>query len=174
MGFEKPSPIQEEAIPPALKRTNIIAKAKTGTGKTGAYAIPVIQMIDKEADHIQALVIVPTRELALQTSSTLKNLSKYIELEIMVSTGGTSVKEDVMRLSQTVHILVGTPGRILDLTMKKVADLSKCRHVVVDEVDKLLSDHFMPVTEKLFSYLPDEKQILLFSATYPKETTQAF
>lgn len=99
MGFEAPSPIQEQSIPAALLGRNIVARAKNGTGKTAAYAIPLIQKIDPELKKIQALVLVPTRELAMQTSLVIKNLSKHIKIECMVSTGGTLVREDFYRLS---------------------------------------------------------------------------
>ena len=174
MGYEKPSPVQEESIPAALKGQNIIAKAKTGTGKTGAYGIPLISRIDLQNPNIQALVLVPTRELALQTALTLKQLGKYLKLQVMVSTGGTQLKEDILRLENPVHVIVATPGRILDLTERELTDFSDLKVAVLDEVDKLLSTHFMPVTEKLFSYFPRKLQIMMFSATFPKETTQKF
>jgi ATP-dependent RNA helicase DDX6/DHH1 len=98
MGFENPSPIQEETIPLALQNKNIIARAKNGTGKTASYAIPIIQKIDTSKNQIQALVLVPTRELAMQTSLVIKELGKHKKIESMVSTGGTSVKEDIYRL----------------------------------------------------------------------------
>jgi ATP-dependent RNA helicase DDX6/DHH1 len=174
MGYEKPSPIQEEAIPLIMEGKNIIGKAKTGTGKTGAYAIPAISMIDKDDTNVQVLVIVPTRELALQTSATMKKFSAYLDLEIMSSLGGTSIKEDILRLENTVHIIVATPGRILDLAEKGVVDLSTVKIAILDEVDKLLSTHFRPVTEQLFEYFKEDVQTLLFSATFPKESTMEF
>jgi ATP-dependent RNA helicase DDX6/DHH1 len=142
MGFEWPSPIQEETIPLALKGTNVIARAKNGTGKTAAYSIPVIEKIDVSKNKIQALILVPTRELAMQTSFVIKELGKHKKVECMVSTGGTQVKEDIYRMNQTVHIVVATPGRINDLAMREVADLSECKMIVLDEVDKLLSIDF--------------------------------
>lgn len=122
-GYEAPSPIQEESIPAALKGKNIIARAKNGTGKTASYAIPLIEKVDTTKDHIQGLVLVPTRELAMQTSFVIKELGKHKKIECMVSTGGNPVKEDIYRLYQTVHIIVATPGRILDLASKNVAKL---------------------------------------------------
>lgn len=157
-----------------LRVNNIIGKAKTGTGKTGAYAIPAISLIDKEDPNVQVLVIVPTRELALQTSATMKKFSKYLKLEIMGALGGTSIREDILRLENPVHIIVATPGRILDLAEKEVVDLSTVKTVILDEVDKLLSTHFMPVTQNIFEYLSKDVQVLLFSATFPKETTVKF
>jgi ATP-dependent RNA helicase DDX6/DHH1 len=113
-------------------------------------------------------VLVPTRELALQTSYVIKNLGKFKKLECMVSTGGTKVSEDFYRLNQTVHVIVATPGRICDLIQRNVANVSKCKFVVLDEVDKLLSSDFREIVEKIIRLLPSP-QIALFSATYPQE-----
>ncbi|KAH7912195.1 eukaryotic translation initiation factor 4A-like protein [Hygrophoropsis aurantiaca] len=166
-GFEKPSPIQEESIPIALTKRDILARAKNGTGKTAAFVIPSLQQIDVGKNKIQALLLVPTRELALQTSQVCKILGKHMGVQVMVTTGGTTLKDDIMRLSETVHVLVGTPGRILDLAGKNVADLSECPVFVMDEADKLLSPEFTPVMEQLLSFLPTDRQVMLFSATFP-------
>ncbi|KAJ3321451.1 DExD/H-box ATP-dependent RNA helicase dhh1 [Boothiomyces sp. JEL0866] len=166
-GFEKPSPIQEEAIPMALANRDILARAKNGTGKTAAFVIPVLEKVAAEKNYIQALILVPTRELALQTSQVCKTLGKHLNLQIMVTTGGTSLKDDILRLNQPVHIVVATPGRILDLAGKSVADLSKCTTFVMDEADKLLSPEFQPVIEQLIGHCSPQRQILLFSATFP-------
>ncbi|CDI79150.1 ATP-dependent RNA helicase, putative [Eimeria acervulina] len=166
-GFEKPSPIQEEAIPVAIAGRNILARAKNGTGKTAAFAIPVLEKCQINKRAIQGLILVPTRELALQTSAVVKELGKYLNVQCMVSTGGTSLRDDIMRLHNTVHVLVGTPGRILDLANKDVADLRQCHIVVMDEADKLLSPEFQPIVEKLLEFIPMQRQILMFSATFP-------
>jgi ATP-dependent RNA helicase DDX6/DHH1 len=133
-GFERPSPIQEESIPIALTGSDIIARAKNGTGKTAAFSIPAIEKIDSNKNFIQVLLLVPTRELALQTSQVCKELAKHLNIQIMVSTGGTSLRDDIMRLYQPVHMLVGTPGRILDLVNKGVCTLHECTMLVMDEV----------------------------------------
>ena len=166
-GFEHPSPIQEEAIPIALSGRDILARAKNGTGKTAAYVIPTLERVNTKKNKIQAVLLVPTRELALQTSQVAKTLGKHLGVEIMVSTGGTTLKDDILRLGQTVHILVGTPGRILDLASKGIADLSQCTTYVMDEADKLLSPEFTPVMEQLLGLMPKERQVMLFSATFP-------
>lgn len=166
-GFERPSPIQEEAIPIALTKRDVLARAKNGTGKTAAFVIPALQQIDINKPKIQALLLVPTRELALQTSQVCKILGKHMGIQVMATTGGTTLKDDIMRLSETVHVLVGTPGRILDLAGKSVADLSECPVFVMDEADKLLSPEFTPVMEQLLSFLPTDRQVMLFSATFP-------
>ncbi|CAL8468653.1 g8193 [Coccomyxa elongata] len=166
-GFEKPSPIQEESIPIALTGRDILARAKNGTGKTAAFTIPLLERIDTSKNEIQAMILVPTRELALQTSQVCKELGKHLGVEVMVTTGGTSLRDDIMRLHAVVHIMVATPGRILDLASKGVAKLNKCRMLVMDEADKLLSPEFQPIIEQLISFLPAERQICLYSATFP-------
>merc|ERR1739838_235738 len=126
-GWEKPSPIQEASIPIALSGRDILARAKNGTGKTGAYSIPILESIDTNRDYIQGMIIVPTRELALQTSQIAIELSKHIGVRVMVTTGGTNLKDDIMRIYEKVHLVVATPGRILDLMEKNVANVEKCK-----------------------------------------------
>ncbi|PUZ48179.1 hypothetical protein GQ55_7G225100 [Panicum hallii var. hallii] len=166
-GFEKPSPIQEESIPIALTGSDILARAKNGTGKTAAFCIPALEKIDQDKNAIQVVILVPTRELALQTSQVCKELGKHLKIQVMVTTGGTSLKDDIIRLYQPVHLLVGTPGRILDLTKKGICMLKDCSMLIMDEADKLLSPEFQPSIEQLIRYLPSNRQILMFSATFP-------
>ncbi|XP_040171079.1 ATP-dependent RNA helicase me31b [Anopheles arabiensis] len=166
-GWEKPSPIQEAAIPIALVGKDILARAKNGTGKTGAYSIPVLEQVDPTKDYIQALIIVPTRELALQTSQICIELAKHMNIRVMVTTGGTNLKDDIMRIYQKVQVIIATPGRILDLMDKEVANMSQCRMLVLDEADKLLSQDFKGMLDHVIMRLPKERQILLFSATFP-------
>eukprot|EP00754_Rhynchopus_humris_P026146 Rhum_TRINITY_DN14996_c3_g32::Rhum_TRINITY_DN14996_c3_g32_i1::g.132278::m.132278/K12614/DDX6, RCK, DHH1; ATP-dependent RNA helicase DDX6/DHH1 len=167
-GFERPSPIQEICIPIAIAKQDILARAKNGTGKTGAFLIPALQKINAENKFIQAVVLTPTRELALQTSHVAKELGKHVGgIQIMVTTGGTSLPDDILRLSQTVHLLVATPGRLVDLASRSVADLSRADLIIMDEADKLLSPEFAPLVDQTLSFLPKERQILLFSATFP-------
>jgi ATP-dependent RNA helicase DDX6/DHH1 len=115
----------------------------------------------------QVLILIPTRELALQTSSIVKEIGKEMGVQCMVTTGGTSLKDDIMRLYNPVQIVVATPGRILDLATKKVADLSKCKMIIMDEADKLLSEEFQPVLEDIIKLCDPDHQICLFSATFP-------
>jgi ATP-dependent RNA helicase DDX6/DHH1 len=128
-----------------------------------------LERINTNNNKIQALLLTPTRELALQTSQVAKNLSKHISppMQVMVTTGGTSLKDDILRLEEKVHIIVGTPGRILDLASKGLADLSECGIFVMDEADKLLSEEFKPVAEALLQLCAKERQVMLFSATFP-------
>ncbi|GFY90285.1 RNAhelicase-like 8 [Actinidia rufa] len=188
-GFERPSPIQEESIPIALTGSDILARAKNGTGKTAAFCIPALEKIDQDNNVIQAVILVPTRELALQTSQVCKELGKHLNIQVMVTTGGTSLRDDIMRLYQPVHLLVGTPGRILDLAKKnlnlvvhnlKLLDVSDGWFIgyIYDDygdssggagyqADKLLSPEFQPSVEQLIRFLPSNRQVLMFSATFP-------
>ena len=166
-GFEKPSPIQEESIPVALTGRDILARAKNGTGKTAAFVIPALEKINPKVSKIQCLILVPTRELAMQTSQVCKTLGKHLGINVMVTTGGTGLRDDIVRLQDSVHIVVGTPGRILDLAGKQVADLSECPMFIMDEADKLLSVEFTPVIEQLLRFHPKDRQVMLFSATFP-------
>jgi len=172
-GWESPSPIQEASIPIALTGRDILARAKNGTGKTGAYTIPLIERIDTSRNEIQAMIVVPTRELALQTSQICIELGKWLGCSCMVTTGGTSLKDDIMRLDDTVHMIVATPGRVLDLMNKEIVDARKCTMLVLDEADKLLSQDFKGMLDNIIAKLPKQRQILLYSATFPN-TVEAF
>ncbi len=179
-GFEKPSPIQEEAIPVALMGRDILARAKNGTGKTAAFVIPTLEKIKPRLNKIQALILVPTRELALQISQVVKTLSKHMEINTMVTTGGTSLRDDILRLHDPVHIMVGTPGRVLDLASRRLAVFDECKVFVMDEADKMLSREFKIIIEQILKFFPQSEpgkgnayQSLLFSATFPI-TVKAF
>ncbi|KAJ7305357.1 hypothetical protein JRQ81_011287 [Phrynocephalus forsythii] len=168
MGWEKPSPIQEESIPIALSGRDILARAKNGTGKSGAYLIPLLERLDLKKDKIQAMVIVPTRELALQVSQICIQVSKHMGgAKVMATTGGTNLRDDIMRLDDTVHVVIATPGRILDLIKKGVAKVDHVQMIVLDEADKLLSQDFVQIMEDIILTLPKNRQILLYSATFP-------
>ncbi|XP_076665332.1 ATP-dependent RNA helicase me31b [Andrena cerasifolii] len=171
-GWDKPSPIQEASIPIALSGKDVLARAKNGTGKTGAYSIPVLEQVDPRKDVIQALVIVPTRELALQTSQICIELAKHMDIKVMVTTGGTNLRDDIMRIYQKVQVIIATPGRILDLMDKNVANMDHCKILVLDEADKLLSQDFKGMLDHVISRLPHARQILLYSATFPLTVKQ--
>jgi len=166
-GWEKPSPVQEASLPVSLSGKDILARAKNGTGKTGAYTIPILEQIDANQDVIQGLILVPTRELALQTSQIAIELAKHLDIKVMVTTGGTNLKDDIMRMYDKVQLVVATPGRIIDLMEKRVANLEKCKILCLDEADKLLSQDFRGMMDRLLSFLPPNRQILLYSATFP-------
>ena len=144
-----------------------MARAKNGTGKTAAFLIPLLEKIEPEKSKTQALILVPTRELALQTSQVCKILGQHLGVQVMVTTGGTGLKDDIIRLNETVHVMVGTPGRIADLARKEVVKLDECTTFVMDEADKLLSPEFTPTIEQLLGFHPKERQVMLFSATFP-------
>lgn len=166
-GWEKPSPIQEASIPIALARRDILARAKNGTGKTGAYAIPIMEIVDPKDNYVQAMIIVPTRELALQTSQICIELGKHLGIKVMVTTGGTNLKDDIMRLYDPVHVVIATPGRGLDLMNKEILKVDQCSMLVLDEADKLLSQDFKGMLDQMISHLPGDRQVLLYSATFP-------
>jgi ATP-dependent RNA helicase DDX6/DHH1 len=130
---------------------NVLARAKNGTGKTAAFSIPMLQQIDTGKKTIQGLVLVPTRELALQTAAVLKQLGKHMKLEVVSITGGNPLRDDILRLKAPtgVHVLVGTPGRICDLASRGIARLNNCRVIALDEADKLLSAEFQSGVEEL-------------------------
>nr|BAF57607.1 DEAD box RNA helicase Me31B [Dugesia japonica] len=171
-GWEMPSPIQEASIPISLIGRDILARAKNGTGKTGAYSIPLLEKIDPSINQIQGIILVPTRELALQTSQICTELAKHTETKIMVTTGGTSLKDDIVRLQQTVHIILATPGRVNDLIKRDIVSTNFCKILVIDEADKLLSADFEEVIDYIISKLPTQRQIMLYSATFPQSVQQ--
>ncbi|OAJ44094.1 ATP-dependent RNA helicase dhh1 [Batrachochytrium dendrobatidis JEL423] len=159
-GFERPSPIQEESIPIALAGRDILARAKNANWKNCCFCHSC-------AGKNQYPKKPYSRELALQTSQVCKLLGKHMNVQVMVSTGGTTLKDDILRLGQTVHILVATPGRVLDLAGRGIANLSQCQTFVMDEADKLLSPEFAPIIEQLIAFCHKSRQIFLFSATFP-------
>jgi ATP-dependent RNA helicase DDX6/DHH1 len=140
-GWETPSPIQEESIPVAMAGRDILARAKNGTGKTGAFCIPILSQIRSEVKKLQALIVVPTRELALQTSNICLKLSKHLHLNVLVTTGGTSMQEDLLR-KEGAQVIVATPGRIFAFLEKKLVTAEECKFLVLDEADKLLASDF--------------------------------
>eukprot|EP01147_Barroeca_monosierra_P008849 gene8849-1209_t len=173
LGFESPTPIQEEAIQEIIMGSDVLARAKNGTGKTAAYLIPILQQLELAKKHPQAVIILPTRELSLQTSDTAKRLGKYLDVQVVCTTGGTSVRDDILRLQQTAHLLIGTPGRLLDLMERGAFPLEHINVLVLDEADKMLDHVFSRQIGSIISLLPADRQLLLFSATFPK-SVQSF
>lgn len=168
MGFEKPTPIQKEAIPLALKGYDLMGQAATGTGKTAAFGIPIVEKGKKEEGTI-ALIMTPTRELALQVKEQLYQLSKYKGLKVFSFYGGTPVQKDLELLWKVVpNIIVGTPGRIKDLTMRGLFNFDNLKFFVLDEADRMLDMGFIEDIEWIISQLPRERQTFLFSATIPR------
>ncbi|MDR1115385.1 MAG: DEAD/DEAH box helicase, partial [Tannerella sp.] len=171
MGYAAPMPVQEEVIPLMLKNNkDIIALAQTGTGKTAAYGLPVLQKTDANLRRPQTLILCPTRELCLQIASDLNDYSKYLEnMSVLPVYGGSSIESQIKTLSKGVQIIVATPGRLLDLMNRRVADLSYIKNVILDEADEMLSMGFAESIEEILSKVPSERNMLLFSATMPKE-----
>ncbi|MDR1525011.1 MAG: DEAD/DEAH box helicase [Tannerella sp.] len=171
MGYAAPMPVQEEVIPLMLgNNRDIIALAQTGTGKTAAYGLPVLQKTNVELRRPQTLILCPTRELCLQIASDLNDYSKYMEhMSVLPVYGGSSIESQIKTLSKGVQIIVATPGRLLDLMNRRVADLSCIKNVILDEADEMLSMGFSESIEEILSKVPSERTMLLFSATMPKE-----
>lgn len=173
-GYEKPTEIQENSIPIVLKGKDILGCAQTGTGKTAAFAIPILQNIvaDKEKNNernIKALIVAPTRELAIQIEENFAMYSKYLDIKDTVIFGGVNQSSQVRRIKAGVDVLVATPGRLLDLSNQKHVDLKNVKYFVLDEADRMLDMGMIHDVKKIISRLPKERQNLLFSATMPKE-----
>jgi superfamily II DNA/RNA helicase len=167
-GINKPFPIQEQAIPMALSGTDVIGQAKTGTGKTLGFGLPLLQSLGHEPEHgVQALVVVPTRELAIQVAADLELAASLRSTQVVCIYGGKAYEGQIEQIRAGAQVVVGTPGRLLDLAKQKFLDLSKIRFMVLDEADEMLDLGFLPDVERLFSLTPPERQTMLFSATMP-------
>ena len=174
MGYENPMPVQEEVIPYLLGNGNdVVALAQTGTGKTAAFGLPLIQKIDVTRRVPQALILCPTRELCLQIAGDLTDYSKYItDLKILPVYGGSSIDSQIRSLKQGVHIIVATPGRLIDLMERKVANLSTVRDVVMDEADEMLNMGFTDSINAILEKVPQDRNTLMFSATMSPEISR--
>ena len=171
LGFEHPTPVQEEVIPYLLGEGNdVIALAQTGTGKTAAYGLPLIQKVNPQQKHTQALILSPTRELCLQISDSLSDFSKYIKgLTVVPVYGGTSIETQIKALKKGTQIIVATPGRLIDLIHRGVAKLENVTNVVLDEADEMLNMGFSESINEILECVPKDRNTLLFSATMSKE-----
>ena len=167
-GFEKPFPIQERAIGPLLAGLNVIGQAKTGTGKTAAFGLPMLQAIQTSRNEVQALVLAPTRELALQITEALRKLGKYTSVRLLTVYGGQSINVQFDALRQGVHAIIGTPGRIVDHIKRGSLDLSRVKFVVLDEADTMLDMGFIEDVEFILDSVPEPRQMSLFAATMPQ------
>lgn len=167
MGFEEASPIQAQTIPLALEGKDIIGQAQTGTGKTAAFGIPLMEKIDIKDENIQGIVIAPTRELAIQVSEELFKLGYGKRARVLAVYGGQDIDRQIRALKKKPHIIVGTPGRLLDHIKRKNIRLENVHTVVLDEADEMLNMGFIEDIESILSTVPDERQTLLFSATMP-------
>lgn len=172
-GYSNPTPIQEQAIPEILLGQDLVACAQTGTGKTGAFAIPILNVIHrivgsaKKAKHIRTLVVTPTRELAIQIDESFKTYGKYTNVKSLVIFGGVNQVPQVNELKNGIDVLIATPGRLLDLHKQGFIDLNHMHHLVLDEADQMLDMGFINDVKKIIKLTPDNRQTLLFSATMP-------
>lgn len=170
MGFEEATPIQSQAIPHILEGKDVIGQAQTGTGKTCAFGIPAIEMLDPDIEGIQVLVLCPTRELAIQVSDELKNVSQYKKgVRILPVYGGQPIDRQILALKKKPQIIIGTPGRIMDHMRRHTLKFSNLKMLVLDEADEMLNMGFREDIDIILEKVPDEKQMVLFSATMPKE-----
>lgn len=169
MGIEKPSPIQAQGIPPVLEGNDVIGQAQTGTGKTAAFGIPVLERIDASDNTTQALILCPTRELAVQVSEEIRKIGKYLpQIKIEAIYGGDSIDRQIRSLRKGVHIVVGTPGRVMDHLERGTLDLDNVKMMVLDEADEMLDMGFREDIESILTDMPEERQTILFSATMSK------
>ena len=174
MGFETPMPVQEKVIPVLLGGDrDLVALAQTGTGKTAAFGLPVLQRIDAHRHSPQALILAPTRELCLQIAGDLADFSKYMEdVTVLPVYGGSSIESQIRALKQGVQIIVATPGRLIDLINRGVVKLEGVHTVVLDEADEMLNMGFVDSINDILSHVPDDRKMLMFSATMPAEVAK--
>lgn len=166
MGFEEPSPIQAQCIPVVMTGQDVVGQAQTGTGKTAAFGIPLVEMA-ANARHVQSLILTPTRELAIQVAGELRKIAKYKRVRTLPIYGGQSIGHQIKALQQGVQIVIGTPGRVLDHIRRGTLKLDKVRTIVLDEADEMLDMGFIDDIEAILQETPKERQTLLFSATMP-------
>jgi len=165
LGFDTLFPIQAHAITPLLEGKDVIGQAQTGTGKTAAFGVPMIQRLDPSVKGVQGLILVPTRELAVQVADNLSKFSKYSKIRVLPVYGGESINKQIHALNGSIHIVVGTPGRVIDLMKRGVLNLSSIRFVVLDEADRMLDMGFQEDVEYILFKTPRNRQTSLFSAT---------
>ena len=169
-GITEPTPIQKKAMPLLLDGKDVIAQSQTGTGKTFAFVLPILEKIDIEKSHIQALIVTPTRELALQITNEIKKLIDGIDgINVLAVYGGQDVESQLKKLKKNIHIVIGTPGRLLDHIRRETVDFSKAAFLVLDEADQMLHIGFLNEVEDIIKQTPKTRQTLLFSATMPVE-----
>jgi len=168
-GFEKPSMIQNKVIPVLISGKDVIAQAQSGTGKTGAFSIGSLSRIDTSVKQTQLIVLSPTRELAEQIFNVMKELSSYTDISFCKVVGGTRVSDCITDLKSDPQVIVGTPGRIIDMISKRHIFTDKLKMVVIDEADEMLSQGFLELIYSIFQSIPRETQVGLFSATFPDE-----
>src|SRR4051795_9915665 len=169
VGYESPSPIQEQTIPPLLEGRDVIGQAQTGTGKTAAFGLPLLQSVDPSDDEVQALVLTPTRELCIQVTQALRAYGAHRGIDPVAVFGGAPIRTQQAQLRQGGQVVVGTVGRVLDLISRHSLMLHACRYIVLDEADEMLDLGFLEDVEKILGLTPGSRQTALFSATMPTE-----
>lgn len=170
MGFEEATPIQSKSIPPIISGIDVIGQAQTGTGKTCAFGIPAIEMLDTDMEGVQVLVLCPTRELAIQVSEELKNVSKYKKnVRILPIYGGQPIERQIMALKKRPQIIIGTPGRVMDHMRRHTLKLGSLKMIILDEADEMLNMGFREDIDIILEEIPEDRQTILFSATMPRE-----
>jgi ATP-dependent RNA helicase DeaD len=167
VGYEAPSPIQEQAIPPLLEGRDVIGQAQTGTGKTAAFGLPIMEYVDPSEDSVQALVLTPTRELCIQVTQALRTYGAHAGVDVVAVFGGAPIRTQQAQLRNGGHVVVGTVGRVLDLISRHSLMLHDCRFVVLDEADEMLDLGFLEDVERILALTPSSRQTALFSATMP-------
>jgi len=169
MGFEEPTPVQEKCIPPLLQQKDVVGQAQTGTGKTAAFGIPVVQQTDISIPQVQTIIMCPTRELAIQVTGELIKIGKHLNgLHVVPIYGGQSISRQIKALKRGAHIVVGTPGRTIDHLRRGTMKLDKLQQVVFDEADEMLNMGFRDDMEQILSYANQPIQTIMFSATMSK------
>ncbi|RKN61389.1 DEAD/DEAH box helicase [Paenibacillus ginsengarvi] len=171
-GIHTPTPVQEQAIPPLMAGKDVVGQAQTGTGKTLAFVLPIVERLEPKRPFTQALIMTPTRELAVQIAKEAERLTKTVEVDVAAIYGGTDVERQIKKLEQLPAIVVGTPGRLLDHVKRGTLSLSGVRFVVVDEADEMMQRGFLEEVETLIALSSDKRQTMLFSATMPQPIRQ--
>ena len=169
MGFEQASPIQAKSIPIALEGRDMIGQAQTGTGKTAAFGIPMLQRVNPKSKKLQAMVLCPTRELAIQCAGEVRKLAKFMHgIKVLPIYGGQDINKQIRSLKGGVQIIIGTPGRVIDHMRRHTLKMEEVGTIVLDEADEMLNMGFREDIETVLDKLPEDRQTLLFSATMPK------
>jgi len=169
-GFERPSSIQSRAIPAIKERRDLIAQAQSGTGKTGAFSIGMLDIIDLEVNECQGIILSPTRELASQTNCVINSIGSFMNVKTHTLVGGTNVRNDKNILKSKVHCVVATPGRLLQMLHERCLNVDQLKLLIIDEADEMLMKGFTEQLYEVFQFIPDAAQIGIFSATMPQET----
>ena len=169
MGFEEATPIQAKAIPMEMTGVDIVGQAQTGTGKTAAFGIPLLQKINPKSKKLQSVVLCPTRELAIQVAEEIRNLSKYMHgIKVLPIYGGQDIVKQIRSLKAGTQIIIGTPGRVMDHMRRKTVKFEEVHTIILDEADEMLNMGFREDIETILKEIPEERQTIMFSATMPK------